>query len=137
MINWGEIYCLGIENIDNEHKVFFEIAENATKLVNVRDAVKDEDIQKIIEELQGFAKTHFPAEQRFMKEINYPDMEEHILEHYIFSAQITNIDMESISTNRKEYLLNAIDFMIEWIILHIGKHDNKIAEYYHNTYNKT
>lgn len=131
MIQWGEIYSLKIETIDKQHQMFYDIVEEAERLLQ---DINEETYQKIVEvikKIQKFTQGHFQTEEKFMEEIQYPHLAEHKLEHVMYEAQITDIDLEGIKGNEETYLLNALDFIVQWEILHISNWDLKMAEYYH------
>lgn len=136
MLDWGDIYCLNIKEVDEHHKVFFDIVEEAEALLGRLNVDGINNIYRLIERIQDFARDHFVLEEEFMESIDYPHRLEHKMEHAIFSAQITHIDLSVVEADAKEYLLRTLDFMIEWIILHIANADTNMAKYYHETYNK-
>lgn len=131
MIQWGEIYCLGVESIDKDHEEFFVLIEKAYDLYHSGRENIYHEIIELIKMSQGLAKKHFKLEQEFMIQIQYPHLNAHALEHSVFLAQMENINWEIIALNEKEYLLKMIDFIVEWILLHISTEDMKMARYYH------
>lgn len=129
MLEWGEIYNLGIAEIDEEHKVFFDLVERGQKILEHLDQDCLKEICTLIGDLEKFIKNHFKVEESFMKKIGYPDFLEHQLEHSIFEAQITGIETKIIEYNQEAYVLRMLDFIVEWFILHIGSEDQKLADY--------
>lgn len=136
MINWGDIYSLSIEKIDEEHRVFFTIVEEAEKLLDIPDANIYKEILQVIESIQSFMKSHFESEEKLMAEIQYPEREEHKMEHTVFLGQVTDIDLNVIKANEGQYLLRTLDFLVQWFILHMSEFDKKMAKYYHEVYKK-
>jgi hemerythrin len=121
---WKEIYSVGNVEIDKEHKKLFDIAQDA--FTQVEETQRNAKIKEVLTELYTYMKTHFKHEEKFMKEINYPLLEEHkILHHNIiekintFIKQLPNME-ESIF---EKELAQIIDIAL---VHHIIQEDRKI-----------
>jgi hemerythrin len=121
---WKEIYSVGNVEIDKEHKKLFDIAQDA--FTQVEETQRNAKIKEVLTELYTYMKTHFKHEEKFMKEINYPLVEEHkILHHNIiekintFIKQLPNME-ESIF---EKELAQIIDIAL---VHHIIQEDRKI-----------
>jgi hemerythrin len=121
---WKEIYSVGNVEIDKEHKKLFDIAQDA--FTQVEETQRNAKIKEVLTELYTYMKTHFKHEEKFMKEINYPLLEEHkILHHNIiekintFIKQLPNME-ESIF---EKELAKIIDIAL---VHHIIQEDRKI-----------
>ena len=121
---WKEIYSVGNVEIDKEHKKLFDIAQDA--FTQVEETQRNAKIKEVLTELYTYMKTHFKHEEKFMKELNYPLLEEHkILHHNIiekintFIKQLPNME-ESIF---EKELAQIIDIAL---VHHIIQEDRKI-----------
>lgn len=121
---WKEIYSVGNVEIDKEHKKLFDIAQEA--FTQVESSQRNLKIKEVLTELYTYMKTHFKHEEKFMKEINYPLLEEHkVLHHNIiekinsFVKQLPNME-ESIF---EKELAKIIDIAL---VHHIIQEDRKI-----------
>ena len=121
---WKEIYSVGNVEIDKEHKKLFDIAQDA--FTQVEETQRNAKIKEVLTELYTYMKTHFKHEEKFMKEMNYPLLEEHkILHHNIiekintFIKQLPNME-ESIF---EKELAKIIDIAL---VHHIIQEDRKI-----------
>ena len=121
---WKEIYSVGNVEIDKEHKKLFDIAQDA--FTQVEETQRNSKIKEVLTELYTYMKTHFKHEEKFMKEMNYPLLEEHkILHHNIiekintFIKQLPNME-ESIF---EKELAKIIDIAL---VHHIIQEDRKI-----------
>lgn len=121
---WKEIYSVGNVEIDREHKKLFDIAQDA--FTQVEESQRNAKIKEVLTELYTYMKTHFKHEEKFMKEMNYPLVEEHkILHHHIiekintFIKQLPNMEE---SLFEKE-LAKIIDIAL---VHHIIQEDRKI-----------
>jgi len=76
---WQEIYSVGVEAIDNQHKRLFAIANRfhaAYKQGAGRSA-----LAAIFKELVDYTVMHFSDEERMMLECGYPDYDRHKANH--------------------------------------------------------
>lgn len=128
MIQWKESYRLGIDEIDDQHKKLFEIANRAYELLK-NDFVTDkyDRIVSIIEELKDYTVYHFSFEENYMASINYRKLLSHKVIHDDFIAKITEVDLDNVDENQDEYLMGILDFVVEWIEQHILGTDKLIV----------
>ena len=120
MIQWKESYRLVIEEIDEQHKKLFEIANRAYELLK-NDFVTDkyDRIVDIIEELKDYAVYHFSFEEKYMASIKYRKLFSHKVIHDDFIAKINEVDLDNVDESQDEYLLGILDFVVQWIEQHI------------------
>lgn len=128
MIQWKESYRLGIEEIDNQHKKLFEIANRAYELLKNEMLVdKYDHIVSIIEELRDYAKYHFQYEEDYMEKINYRKRLSHKVIHNDFVEKMNEINLDQVDENQDQYLMNILDFVVQWIEQHILGTDKLIV----------
>jgi hemerythrin len=128
VIQWKESYRLGIDEIDDQHKKLFEIANRAYELLK-NDFVTDkyDRIVSIIEELKDYTVYHFSFEENYMASINYRKLLSHKVIHDDFIAKISEVDLDNVDENQDEYLMGILDFVVEWIEQHILGTDKLIV----------
>lgn len=125
---WKEIYSVGDEDIDREHKKLFDIAQEAMDETAIKNE-RDTKIKAVLINLYDYMKTHFKHEEELMKEADYPQLQEH--------ADIHNKIIESINTFVKQLptmrieifekeLIRIIDIVL---IQHIIQEDRKIINW--------
>lgn len=128
MIIWKEEYSLGIEKIDEQHKMLFDIAGRAYKLLTDQLIVDKYDrIVSVLEELKGYTKFHFSFEEEYMMSIGYKKILSHKVEHSDFIEKINSVDLSKVDDDQEKYLTGITDFVIEWIIGHILGRDRDYA----------
>lgn len=124
---WRIVYELKNELLDDEHKQLFDIGLKAL-------AYNDTDIKKhiklTINELYDYMKTHFEHEEKFMKEINYPNIEEHILFHKNIIDQVNEFIKQLSTLKIVDFERKLIEYMDIWLINHIIYEDRKIIDFY-------
>ncbi|MCY6356430.1 bacteriohemerythrin [Clostridium sp. ZS2-4] len=120
MIKWKEEYVIGVDNIDEQHKKLFEIASRAYALLKNEFCIdKYDKIVEILGELKEYTVYHFNSEEEYMTSIGYKKFLSHKVEHDEFIKKINNIDFKGIDEDQDKYLLQTLDFVVNWISGHI------------------
>ncbi|MGB9975588.1 bacteriohemerythrin [Thermovenabulum sp.] len=127
MIKWKDDYKIGIYEIDNQHRRLFEIAEDTYNLLKNEFILdKYDKIIELISELKDYAKYHFKSEEDYMEKIGYKRLLSHKVEHKDFIEKIDSIDVFKIDQNQEAYVMELLDFIVNWISNHILEKDKKI-----------
>lgn len=127
-ILWKAEYIVNIEAIDNEHKKLFELSQKALEVNSqVTLELNKEELKSTLLKLLKYLKTHFINEQNYMKSVNYPDYENHILLHKYMVQELMNLikDINNLSFQETEDIL--YEFVREYFLKHIMTEDKKIA----------
>ncbi|SHG82597.1 hemerythrin [Thermosyntropha lipolytica DSM 11003] len=127
MINWKEDYTIGVEHIDEQHRRLFEIAGRAYQVM--RDDVsidKYDQIVAILQELKEYTVYHFQSEEEYMQSIGYKKFLSHKVEHNDFIEKINSIDLEKVDEEQDKFILELLDFIVNWIDKHILGMDKMI-----------
>lgn len=120
-------YLTGISLIDEEHKVLFDIIQEADELVRLGVEKTDlEEIKKILEKLEDYTKKHFRDEEEYMESIGYDGLEAQKRAHAAFVNKLETIDFEQIKEKPQENMESLIEFLTQWLINHILHTDKKI-----------
>ncbi|WP_346897313.1 hemerythrin family protein [Clostridium sp. UBA7503] len=129
MYEMKEEFKTGIEIIDNEHKMLFEIANKVYELLNNEFIIDKYDrIVNLIEELKGYAALHFRDEEAYMESINYKKMFTQKIDHDNFIKKLDEIDLNKIDENQHKYILDLLEFVNQWLVSHILEKDKLIAQ---------
>ena len=129
MYEFKEEYKTGIDFIDEQHKVLFEIADKTYNLLkNDLTLDKYDKIVALIEELQNYTVFHFNAEEEYMKSINYKRMFTQKIEHDAFIKRIKDVDFSKIDQDQDEYIISILQLLNDWLTGHIFENDKLIGE---------
>lgn len=129
MYEMKEEFKTGIEIIDNEHKILFEIADKIYMLLKNEFIIDKYDrIVDLIEELKGYAALHFKDEEAYMESINYKKMFTQKIDHDNFIKKLNEIDLNELDANQEEYILELLEFVNTWLVNHILEKDKLIAQ---------
>ncbi|MBI9033844.1 MAG: bacteriohemerythrin [Bacteroidales bacterium] len=124
-LKWKEEYLVGIDKIDNEHKVFFDLIIEMQKICEQEYDTKR--IARYLQELVKYAEFHFYSEENIMIDLEYPEHKEHNKLHQDLLEEIgvKKIELESKSLNKEEF----VDFLHHWFIDHTSIEDHKLTEF--------
>ncbi|WP_186429099.1 bacteriohemerythrin [Clostridium sp. BSD9I1] len=129
MYEFKEEYKTGIDFIDEQHKVLFEIAEKTYNLLKNEFAIdKYDKIVALIKELQDYTIFHFTAEEEYMKSINYKRMFTQKVEHDAFIKRINDVNFSKIDEDQDEYIISILQLLNDWLTGHIFSNDKLIGK---------
>jgi hemerythrin len=129
VVQWDDSYKLGVEQIDEQHRVLFDIMNHLWSAI-VRRASKDEMVQ-IVNELEHYTVSHFTAEEAFMQSANYSGFGEHKKLHDQFVMRIREAKAEV--QQGKQISLDLLHFLRDWLVSHIMVKDRAYANEYEQT----
>ena len=118
-IEWDDLYSLGNERIDQQHKELFQLAG----VVMTAEDQAGYRIAAIL--LYKHLRVHFADEEALMREVKYPSVQEHCQIHL---GMVTRLNEISKTIGQGEWDKAAIaSFMTEWVAVHIMQEDYKVA----------
>ncbi len=120
MIKWQDKLNTHVEKIDEQHRHLIEICNEAFALTNLEDGVDHYDeILGILNELAEYTESHFRFEEDLMEKTNYPGLDHHKMEHYLFMKKIRKMDLTKIDNNQGQALQDIINMLVDWVSSHI------------------
>lgn len=127
MFKWKEDYSIGVELIDAQHEELFNIANKAYDLLkNDFFTDKYDKIIEILEELKEYTIFHFKTEEEFMLNKKYKKFFSHKIEHDNFMQKINGVDLKKVDQEQQKYLMDILEFVVQWINQHILERDKFI-----------
>ncbi len=128
MYELKEEYLTGIEEIDNEHRVLFEIAEEIYQLCE-NDMVPDkyDHIVNLLQRLKQYAIMHFAHEEAYMEGIQYKKLFTQKIQHDNFRRKLDTMDLEIIDDNQDQAIEDLLKFVTDWLVEHIVGTDKQIG----------
>lgn len=122
--NWTYKYLLNIEEIDKQHRTFFELWDKECPLTDNKNL---EILLKIVEKLEDYIKIHFLYEENLLEKLKYDELENHKAEHNFFVQKVDEMKQEIKYSNPLTFKKIA-DFMKKWFLSHIIVSDKKYQE---------
>ena len=129
MYEMKQEYKIGIEQIDEQHKKLFELADRAYVLLKDEFAIdKYDKIVEILDELKDYTIFHFKSEEEYMESIGYKRLFTQKIEHAKFIESLENVDYKHIDVDQDESLVKILNFLNDWLTEHILKTDKLIGQ---------
>jgi hemerythrin-like metal-binding protein len=122
---WKEKYELGVESIDNDHKVLVGLIDDIYVALSKGEA--QTAVNKTVSQLVDYARVHFKREEYYMQKINYSEHFKHESEHKIFSKKVDEF-VEKLDAGVANITLEVIQFLRDWLINHIQQTDKKLGD---------
>lgn len=119
----------GIAQIDDEHKMLFDIIGKIYKAIEV-ELVHDKFdlILDILDELKEYTRVHFADEENYMREIGYEGLAQQEILHQNFIDKLNELDLDAVDDNQEAYLYEFLGFLQNWLVNHILKVDKLIPQ---------
>ncbi len=127
-LEWEEKYSVGIEEIDNQHKHMFATINKLLDIISTGST--KENLGDIIEALVKYKIFHFATEEKYFKEFNYEETEDHIKKHKEFNDNLT-ILKEKYPEYTIEFAFELINFLEDWLINHLMVVDQRYVKCFH------
>jgi hemerythrin len=125
-IEWKETYKVRIAVIDDQHQMLFEMTKNMFDAMH--EGMSTEIVMRNLPELILFSASHFRTEEMLFQRYEYPNKEEHIIEHRRF--------MEKVKGYHRNYtsgsffaIIDLVNFLQQWFTTHIPTMDHDYSEY--------
>ena len=123
--SWNDCFKIDVPEIDDQHKRFLELVDDAQAKL---DSSESRDLNSIIKALEDYAGYHFAFEEEVFEKSKFPNLEQHKQEHKQFIDRVKQLRLDLEYTNPL-VAKKTIDFMRKWFISHIIKNDRKYLDY--------
>lgn len=146
-LEWSDDLQLGDYALDGHTKEFLRFANMFIDAKNVCTA--EGHIDNILNNLTEYSHKHFPLQEDFMTNINYPSADEHKAEHRSFNLGVAKLlkrrillKMPNIAEDEYDergidgVLSDTADFIIDWYHRHLLGTDKRLYDYYNYEYEK-
>ncbi len=113
--------CLiGVEMIDNEHRMLFEMISETKELLE-NDLLEDkyDRTREMLNRLKQYAEEHFRHEEAYMAEIRHPELELQKRQHLAFCNKINEADSSIPSHQQQAFLDDLLRYLVSWLYRHI------------------
>jgi len=124
LIIWKPEYNLGIPIIDEQHRGI--VTTINTLYFQMQHKHGESILKPVIAMINEYARLHFSLEEEFLKQINYPDFDNHCELHRSLLADQARVANESLVSHDPLKLMN---FLKQWWIEHICEKDKAFKSY--------
>ncbi|MEJ2693450.1 MAG: bacteriohemerythrin [Candidatus Thiodiazotropha sp.] len=130
-IEWQESMAIGIDAIDEQHRYLFDTLNAAND--RLRGNHDDLLLSQFINDLLGYAITHFKTEEALMQRYDYAkacpaEAETHIAQHRFFSRRIVAA-LDQLREGKAVSRAELLSFLNNWLHDHVLGTDQKMARY--------
>lgn len=127
IIVWQEDYSVGIQKIDDQHKMLFNLVNDLHKAM-VEGNGKDH-LEATLNKLFVYTELHFKIEEDYMRETHFPGYLSHKKEHDSFKASVMEFQTEFRAGN-VGLTISTMSFLRDWLSDHILGTDQKYSSYF-------
>ncbi|HYG84865.1 MAG TPA: bacteriohemerythrin [Azospirillum sp.] len=124
-VSWTDALSTGVDEIDAEHRYYFEILHRFNKAR--ADGFDPRRVRTLLNDLLAYIEMHFRHEEAIMREAGYPAFERHIAGHQRAAAAIQDLFASNPSDSEIHEFLN--NFLSRWLINHIQYEDRAFGDW--------
>ena len=124
LVTWYKKYSVNNEELDNHHKNLFAILNKMYD--SCLPANSAECAASIIEELIEYTDYHFTAEEKYMADKGYKEIDEHRQQHRYFLDKLLglrNCEHKDDYDYKKEVMI----LLGDWLLKHVTVEDKKYS----------
>lgn len=121
---WSERLSVGIEQIDDDHKVLIALLDRASAR-----GLSEEEVDGIIAELIDYTLYHFRHEEAIMEACGYLNLEDHRTTHRKLTARAEEFAEQWRKDRSDEVIQDLLDFLRTWLVEHIMTEDAEIQAF--------
>jgi hemerythrin-like metal-binding protein len=127
MIQWKEIYEVGVDFIDADHRKLAEMI-NDTEGLWAKGATSE--VVSAIAGLERYFEQHCAREEAAMRKIGFDGIDDHIKDHVNISAQLRHL-AQKINNDKSEQAVEAVvGFLGRWFHDHVIGQDLQLKDAY-------
>ncbi len=127
-LEWSDKFSTDILSIDRQHQELIYLSQNLLEVLSNNDTHIAEK-QTAFKDLVDHALAHFEYEERIMRNIGYPGLEQHLREHEDLRNEVANIAEDVMNGNAMEDWKGLVSLMQVWVLRHIVASDTQIREF--------
>lgn len=119
-INWSDELSVGIEEIDEQHKILVNLVNQMHDAIDKDHA--SETVPLILNELIEYTRIHFVVEESLMRILNYPGYSVHHDQHQGLIKNIIELQKKT-TTGKTSTNFELMQFLKTWLTRHIMEED--------------
>lgn len=125
ILTWNDELALGVEAMDDEHKVWLRLVRNFQQALAAGEAASA--VYAAIVDALIYTERHFANEEKLMREEGYPLLDEHREQHRRAAAGLHSF---TAGAHDEQEIIDFIgNFLPNWLVQHIDTSDRRFAEW--------
>lgn len=125
-VEWTEELSVGIQEIDEQHKVLINLINRLFDETIVNQAVVGVT-EKILEELIQYTIVHFAVEESLFRIFDYPAIDAHMSHHSDLKTQV--LELQKKIKQGQAVNTELLMFLKKWLTNHILQEDKQYAPF--------
>ncbi|MCP4702464.1 MAG: bacteriohemerythrin [Gammaproteobacteria bacterium] len=126
LIVWNERYSVGVREIDEQHKRLIGFINELHEAM--RSGGSKEVLGTVFAGLIEYTMTHFAAEERFMKAMDYVHYAKHKAAHDGLTKRVLELQ-SGFQTGEITLSMDLMDFLQKWLMEHIMEVDKELGKF--------
>ena len=123
---WNEKYSVNIRELDEQHKKLIGMVGRLHDAM--RQGKGKQALEEVLRNLIQYTKTHFAAEERLMKNHEFPGYESHKAKHDGMTKKVADLYREY-QDGKTAITLEVMTFLENWIDKHIMGTDKQYSPF--------
>ena len=115
-IEWQEEYSVGVKELDDQHQNLLNIINSL--LLEKQEKITGDKLSDTISSMIHHAYVHFATEERYMEQVNFPDLKQHVLEHVSFILKTLELSLK-VKEGTINNQLELLNYLKEWYASHV------------------
>ena len=128
-VEWSDALSVGIEEIDEQHKVLADLVNRMHQAIHERHG--SDVVREILTELAEYTRIHFAVEESLMRILNYPDYENHKAVHEELLKHVVEL-REKVESGKTAIGFELMHFLKNWLTKHIMEEDMAYSSFFLN-----
>ena len=126
LIPWSQSLSVGLNYIDNQHKVLIKLINDLHRAMKTGKSTSTSGA--ILDQLIEYTETHFGNEERLFKKFKYPEYENHKKVHTSLVSQVKDLKAQFMSGDGT-LSVELMEFLQSWLKDHILKVDKRYVPF--------
>ncbi len=126
-VEWSDTLSVGIEEIDEQHKVLVDLVNQMHEAIHQRHG--SDVVIGILGKLAEYTRIHFAVEESLMRILNYPGYEEHKEIHEELLHTVQDLQ-EKVASGKKSIGFELMHFLKTWLTKHIMEEDMQYSGFF-------
>jgi hemerythrin len=121
-IEWQDDYTVGVKELDDQHRSLLDTIN--TLIEEQRDKYEAAKFSLALSSLIHYAYTHFATEERYLLQVHFPDLDQHVLEHIDFIMKTLGLALR-VRSRGDESQIELFKYLKDWYSSHVLGTDRK------------
>jgi hemerythrin len=115
-IEWQDDYTVGVKELDDQHRCLLNTIN--TLLEEQGDKYEAAKFSPALSSLIYYAYTHFATEERYLLQVHFPNLKQHVLEHIDFIMKTLGLALR-VKSGGDETRIELLRYLKEWYSSHV------------------